>query len=319
VYRPESDFRQHWFDATVRGRSAPCRPGAGPATLAVTQYHVRDGATVGLMSTPWTVAARGSTAFSRAGRIEPDVAALCVSTGTTRVADAVVARHVACVRPQRSGTDPLVTRFTPVATTDPLVSAALTSHPADGTVPTGPVCAAGCLVTPFVPAAQSPQITKDTPIDGPVTTLKPYQSACHTVSVTDAFAGPTDWQVNGFDVWMTVAIDPCESVDVLPSLHAVRYWPDRGVVMPYLDPAVLEKGSQVHEKTGAICLTAGFRQSGERLYGVHDRCWRVVRDQPDRYRLAPIATDDPRVRKPLVSNIPVPHPEYPPGHCASCL
>lgn len=60
-------------------------------------------------------------------------------------------------------------------------------------------------------------------------------------------------------------------------------------------------------------------RAGRRLYGVHDLYWRIQKTHVDVYRLVPISTDDPRVRKPLVSNIPVPDPEQPPGVCASCL
>jgi hypothetical protein len=141
------------------------------------------------------------------------------------------------------------------------------------------------------------------------------------VSITDSFAGPSDDNVNGFDVWMTGEIETCDPEWQAPEIYAIRYWPDRGIVMPSweLSQFPLAKGAQVNENTGALCLASGIRERGGRQYGVHDLCWRIVRDQPDRYRLLPIRTDDPRVRKPLFSNIPVPDPEFPPGACASCL
>jgi hypothetical protein len=321
VYRPDSTFWEPWFDATVRGWSRPCGS-ADATTLAITQYHVRDGATVGLMSTPWQTAPRGTTAFSRFGRIEPDIAALCVSTGLDRRADAVVARNAVCVRPVRTGADHLVTRFAPVPLTDPLVTSELSEYPADGTAPTGPVCSVDCLVSPFITYPSSPHTTRDTPIDGPTEPLSQFEPLCHTVSITDSFAGPSDENVNGFDVWMTGTVDSCDPEGPVPTIHAIRYWPDRGIVMPPWDLGqfpVLAKGAQVNENTGAICLASGMRERGGRMYGVHDLCWRIARDQPDRYRLVPIRTDDPRVRQPLVSNIAVPDPDEPPGVCASCL
>jgi hypothetical protein len=321
VYRPDSTWWEPWFDATVRGRSTPCRrPDAG-ATLAVTQYHVRDGAVIGLMSTPWRAAARGTTPFSRFGRIEPDVAALCVSTGLSTRDGAVVARHAVCVRPLRTGTDHLVTRFAPVPLTDPLVGAALSRYPSVGTAPTGPFCRVDCLVSPYRTVPGPPRTTKDTPIDGPTDPLAPYEPVCHTVSIVDSFAGPSDDNVNGFDVWLAGAVDSCDPGGELPTVHAIRYWPDRGVVMPAWDLGQfpLAKGAQVNENTGALCVATGFRERAGRLYGVHDLCWRIQQSQRDIYRLVPIRTDDPRVRKPLVSNIPIPDPEQPPGVCASCL
>jgi hypothetical protein len=319
VYRPDSDLWEPWFDATVAGRSRAC--GGGAATLAVTQYHVRDGATIGLMSTPWTAAAQGTTAFSRFGRIRPDVAALCVSTGLTSRDGAVVARHAACVRPVRTGTDHLVTRFAPVRLTDPLVNAALSEHPADGVTPTGPLCPVNCLVSPYVHVPGSPWTTRDTPISEPAVPLEPYESECHTIAITDTFAGPSDDPANGYDVWMTGAVDACPGVETLPQVHAIRYWSDRGIVMEWWDHAQwpLAKSATVNENTAAICLATGMRERGGRLYGVHDLCWKIVKDRPDRYLLVPIRTDDPRVRKPLQSNMRVPDPEYPPGVCASCL
>ncbi|GIE95504.1 hypothetical protein [Paractinoplanes rishiriensis] len=319
VYRPDSTRWEPWFDATVRGRSVPCAPGSTTGTLAVTQYHVRDGATVGQMSTPWRTAARGTTTFSRFGRILPDVAALCVSTGLTARDGAVVATHARCVRPQRRGSDHLVTRFVPVPLTDPLVNAPLTEYPAGGTAPTDPICTVDCLVSPYS-ETPSTGVTKDTPIDGPVEPIGPYESVCHTVTITDTFAGPPDDNVNGFDVWMTGAVESCDPPDE-PTIHAVRYWPDRGIVMAswQLAQDPLAKGAAVNENTGAICLASAFRERNGALYGVHDLCWRIVKDQPDRYRLVPIPVDDPRVRKPLQSNIPEPDPELPPGPCASCL
>lgn len=314
VYRPDSVRWQPWFDLTVRGRSTRCG-----ATLAITQYHVRDGATIGLMSTPWRAAA-GS--FSRFGRIEPDVAAICVSTGVEQRDGSPVARNAVCVRPLRIGADHLVTRFAPVPLTDPLVRAALTEYPADGAAPTGPVCTVDCLVSPYVTGPQEPpRLTKDTPTSDPVLPLQPYEPVCHTVSITDSFAGPSDVNVNGYDIWMTAEVGQCDPDGVQPDIHAIRYWPDRGIVMPGWDLGQnpLAKGAQVNENTGALCLASGIRERAGRLYGVHDRCWRIVADQPDRYRLLPIRTDDPRVRKPLVSNIPVPDPEEPGGPCASCL
>ena len=322
VYRPDSTLWEPWFDATLRGRSTPCRHAGGEAALAITQYHLRDGATVGLMSTPWRAAPRGTTPFSRFGRIEPDVAALCVSTGLALRDGSVVARNAVCVRPQRHGTDHLVTRFAPVAPTDPLVSGALSEYP-DGTVtPTGPFCAVDCLVSPYrtVPPGP-PRLTKDTPIDGPTVPLRPSEPTCHTVSIVDTFAGPSDDNVNGYDIWLTGTVDSCDPDGIEPAMHAIRYWPDRGVVMPAWDLAQypLAKGAQVNENTGALCVASGIREHGGRLYGVHDLCWRIQKAQRDVYRLVPIRTDDPRVRKPLISNIPVPDPEYPPGVCASCL
>jgi hypothetical protein len=322
VYRPDSTFWEPWFDATVRGRSRPCRAGGAGGTLAITQYHVRDGATVGLMSTPWQTTAGGTTAFSRFGRIEPDIAALCVSTGLARRDDAVIARNAVCVRPVRSGADHLVTRFAPVPLTDPLVNAELSRYPADGSTPTGPLCSVDCLVSPYITYPPGPpHTTKDTPITGPVVPLTPYVSVCHTVSITDSFAGPSDEHVNGFDIWLTGAVDSCDPDQQQPTIYAIRYWPDRGIVMPSWDLAQfpVAKGSQVNENTGALCVASGIRERGGRLYGVHDLCWRIAKDQPDRYRLVPIRTDDPRVRKPLAGNIPVPDPEQPPGACASCL
>jgi hypothetical protein len=320
VYRPDFEFFEPWFDATIRGRSTSC-DGAG-TTLAITQYHVRDGGTAGLMSTPWQTTALGSTAFSRTGRIAADIAALCVSTGVSPRGTATVADNVACVRPVRSGTDHLVTRYASVPLTDPLVNAELTEYPAEGTVPTGPVCAVDCLASTWTTPAPGPlETTRDTPISGPTVPLVPEEPTCHTTTITDTFAGPSDQNVNGFDIWMTGTVESCEPTGQDPTIYAIRYWPDRGIVMPWWDLAQfpLAKGSAVHENTGALCLASGIRQRAGRMYGVHDRCWRVVRDQPDRYRLVSIRTDDSRVRKPLISNIPVPDPEYPPGVCASCL
>jgi hypothetical protein len=321
VHRPDSEFWQPWFDATVRGRSTPCGDGEAATTLAITQYHVRDGVPTGLMSTPWQTAATGTTVFSRFGRIAPDVAALCVSTGPVARDAAVVAGNVVCVRPVRTGTDPLVTRFAPVPLTDPLVTTELSEYPREGTAPTGPLCAVDCLASDYTTYPGPPRTTKDTPTTGPTESLTPYRSGCHTVSITDSFAGPSDDDVNGFDIWMAGAIDACDPAGEMPTISAIRYWPDRGVVMPAWDLAQypLAKGAQVNENTGALCLASGIRERGGRLYGVHDLCWRIVADQPDRYRLVPIRTDDPRVRKPLLSNIPKPDPEYPPGVCASCL
>ncbi|HET6529014.1 MAG TPA: hypothetical protein VFH03_00150 [Actinoplanes sp.] len=322
VFRPDSVFWEPWFDATVRGWSTPCRGQATEGTLAVTQYHVRDGATVGLMSAPWRTAARGATLFSRFGRIQPDVAALCVSTGSEQRDGAVVARHAACVRPQRTGTDRLVTRFAPVLTTDPLVSAPLTAYPAGDADPTGPFCAVDCLSSPYrTPAPGVPRTTRDTPIDGPAEPIRPYDSACHTVTVTDSFAGPSDENVNGFDVWLTGTVDSCDPYGEQPVLHAIRYWPDRGIVMEAWDLAQepLVKAAQVNENTRALCVASGMREQDGRLYGVHDRCWRIARTHHDIYRLVPIRTDDPRVRRPLVGNVRLPDPDYPPGVCASCL
>jgi hypothetical protein len=319
VYRPDSTTWQPWFDATMRGRSTPCRPGH-EAALAITQYHVRDGATVGLMSTPWLAAARGTTPFSRFGRIEPDVAALCVSTGLDQRDGAVVARHALCVRPDRRGTDHLVTRFPPIPVTDPLVSATLTDYPR-GTVPTGPRCAVDCLSSPYRTVPGPPGVTRDTPIAAPTEPLRPEEPVCHTVSISDSFAGPSDDEVNGFDVWLTGAVDFCDPDGRMPTIHAIRYWSDRGIVMPAWDLAQypLAKGAQVNENTRALCVASGFRERGGRLYGVHDLCWRILQTQPDIYRLVPIDPDDPRVRKPLVSNIRQPDPDEPPGACASCL
>jgi hypothetical protein len=320
VHRPDSEFWEPWFDATVRGRSAPCG-GSGAGTLAITQYHVRDGVTIGLMSTPWRTAATGTTAFSRFGRIAPDVAALCVSTGVVPRDAAVVAANVVCVRPVRTGTDHLVTRFAPVPLTDPLVNAELSAYPPDGSAATGPLCAVDCLVSSYTTRESPPRLTKDTPIAGPTMPLMPYEPTCHRVSITDSFAGPSDDNVNGFDIWMTGTVDSCDPDGQQPEIHAIRYWPDRGIVMPAWDLAQfpLAKGAQVNENTGALCLTSGMRERRGRLYGVHDQCWRIVQDQPDRYRLVTIRTDDPRVRKPLMSNIPQPDPDFPPGVCASCL
>jgi len=321
VHRPDSDLWEPWFDATVRGRSTPCGGSGAVATLAITQYHVSDGATTGLMSAPWQTAAAGTTRFSRFGRIAPDVAALCVSTGTASRGAAVVADNAVCVRPVRAGTDRLVTRFAPVPLTDPLVNAELSEYPPEGTEPTGPLCAVDCLVSRYTTYPGPPSTTRDTPIAGPTVPLTPYEPICHTVSIADSFAGPSDENVNGFDIWMTGTIGFCDPEGQQPSIHAIRYWPDRGIVMPAWDLAQdpLAKGAQVNENTDALCLASGIRQRGGRRYGVHDLCWRIEQDQPDRYRLVPIRTDDPRVRKPLVSNIPIPDPEQPPGVCASCL
>lgn len=322
VYRPDSTTWLPWFDATVRGRATPCRRGAGEATLAVTQYHVRDGATVGLMSTPWRTAARGATPFSRFGRIEPDVAALCISTGLTRRAAAVVARNAVCVRPQRRGNDHLVTRFTPVALTDPLVGAALIEYPTGGAASAGPRCAVDCLASPYRTYRWPRRTTSDTPTARPTVPLQPYEPICHTLSISDAFAGPSDDDVNGFDVWLTGGLELCDRDSQLPSLHAIRYWGDRGVVMPIWDPTQdpLVKGAQVNENTRALCVASGMRQRGGRLYGVHQLCWRIEKVQRDAYRLVPIRTDDPGVRKPLISNIPEPEPSgWPKDPCASCL
>ncbi|GAA3351441.1 hypothetical protein GCM10020358_81120 [Amorphoplanes nipponensis] len=321
VYRPDSQFWEPWFDATVKGRSTPCGSG-GDATLAITQYHVRGGVPTGLMSTPWRAAGPGGTAFSRTGRIAPDVAALCVSTGQAPHGAGRVAVNAACVRPVRSGADHLVTRFAAVPLTDPLVTADLSEYPPEDATPTGPVCAVDCLASTWTTGPPGPPgTTWDTPISGPTIPLLPEEPTCHTVSITDSFAGPSDDNVNGFDIWMAGAVDSCDPNGTEPTIHAVRYWSDRGIVMPAWDLAQvpLAKGAQVNENTGALCLTSGIRQRGGRLYGVHDRCWRIVRDQPDRYRLAPIRTDEARVRKPLVSNVPLPDPDYPPGVCASCL
>jgi hypothetical protein len=321
VYRPDSLRWEPWFDATVRGQSTPCEPGAAAATLAITQYHVSDGVTAGLMSTPWSTEATGTTTFSRFGRIAADVAALCVSTGPVARGAAMVAGNVVCVRPVRTGTDHLVTRFAPVALTDPLVNAELSEYPAEGTAPTGPLCAVDCLVSDYSTYPSPPSTTKDTPIDRPTVPLRPYEPVCRTVSITDTFAGPSDDPVNGFDLWMAGEIDGCDPAGRIPEIYAIRYWPDRGVVMNAWDLGQfpLAKGAQVNENTGAVCLAAGMRERGGRLYGVHDLCWRIARDQPDRYRVVPIRTDDPRVRKPLMGNVPVPDPEYPPGVCATCL
>jgi hypothetical protein len=320
VYRPDSTDWKPWFDATVRGRSKPCQAGSGAAALAITQYHVRDGVTVASMSTPWLAAASGTTSFSRFGRIEPDVAALCVSTGLTEQGTAVRARHAVCVKPQRNGTDHLVTTFAKVALTDALVNAPLSTYPT-GAAATGPTCTVDCLVSPYsTPPAGPRRDTKDTPISGPVMPLYPYEPDCHFVSVTDAFAGPSDDNVNGFDVWMAVDTGSCDEYQQ-PYLRAVRYWSDRGVVMPVWDPNQdpMEKGAQVNENTVALCITSGIREQGGAQYGVHDECWRVTKPQPDRYRLVSISTTDARVTKPLISNIPVPDPDEPPGVCASCL
>ena len=320
VYRPDSTRWEPWFDVTLRGRSKPCAPGGGTATLAVTQYHVRDGVTVASMSTPWRTGASGTTSFSRVGRIEPDIAALCLSTGLTGSGSAVRARNVACVRPQRAGTDHLVTSFPKVALTDPLVTAPLSTYPT-GAPATSPICTANCLVSPFTTYPPGPpSTTKDTPISGPVQPLSPYEQICHFISVGDTFAGPSDDNVNGFDVWMAVDAGSCDENEWL-TLHVVRYWSDRGIVMPPWDMGQdpLEKGAQVNENTVALCITSGMRAQGGNLYGEHDECWRVTKPQPDRYRLVPISTTDPRVTKRLVSNIAVPDPDNPPGVCASCL
>lgn len=319
VYRPDSTDWEPWFDATLRGRSRPCRPGAA-AALAITQYHVRDGVAVASMSTPWLAAAAGTTSFSRFGRIEPDVAALCVSTGLTTRDGAVRARHALCVKPQRDGTDHLVTTFPRVALTDALVNAPLSRYPA-GAAATGPSCTVDCLVSPYrTPPAGPRQTTRDTPISGPVMPLVPYEPECHFVSVADSFAGPSDHNVNGFDVWMAVDAGACDEFQ-LPYLRVVRYWPDRGIVMPAWDPGQdpMVKRAQVNENTVALCITSGIRERGGAPRGVHDECWRVTKPQPDRYRLVPISTTDARVTKPLVSNIAVPDPDNPPGVCASCL
>ncbi|WP_433303990.1 hypothetical protein ACQP2F_13580 [Actinoplanes sp. CA-030573] len=320
VYRPDSVFWQPWFDATLRGRSRPCRAGSGAAALAITQYHVRDGVTVASMSTPWLASSSGTTAFSRFGRIEPDVAALCVSTGLTQQGAEVRARNAVCVRPQRSGDDHLVTSFPSVPLTDALVTAPLSTYPT-GAPATGPTCTSDCLVSPFITRPRGERTnTWDTPISGPTMPLYPYEPDCHFLSVSDTFAGPSDLNVNGFDVWMAVDAGSCDEYSQ-PYLRVVRYWPDRGIVMPVWDMAQnpLEKAAQVNENTVALCVTSGIRERAGALYGVHDECWRVTKPQPDRYRLVPISPTDPRVSKPLVSNIPVPDPDEPPGVCASCL
>jgi hypothetical protein len=322
VYRPDSTWWEPWFDATIRGRSAPCRTGDGPATLAVTQYHVRDGATIGLMSTPWQTAATGATPFSRFGRIQPDVAAFCVSTGLEQRDDTVVAIHAACVRPVRTGTDDLVTAFTAVPVTDPLVGAALSAYPTGEITPTGPLCEVDCLSSPYrTPSPQPPRVTKDTPISGPTVRLRPEEPVCHAISVADSFAGPSDDNVNGFDVWLAPEVLSCDPDGLQPSIHAVRYWPDRGIVMPAWDLSQdpLSKGAQVNENTAALCVASGFRRQAGRLFAVHDLCWRIQQAHRDVYRLVPIPIDHPAVRKPLVSNIAVPDPDQPPGACASCL
>jgi hypothetical protein len=233
----------------------------------------------------------------------------------------VVADNAVCVRPVRAGADHLVTRFAPVPLTDPLVNAELSEYPPEGAAPTGPRCAVDCLASRYTTFPGPPRTTRDTPTAGPTVPLTPYEPVCHTVSITDSFAGPSDENVNGFDIWMTGTIGSCDPEGWQPSIHAIRYWPDRGIVMPAWDLAQdpLAKGAQVNENTGALCLASGISQRGGRRYGVHDLCWRITRDQPDRYRLVPIRTDDPRVRKPLISNIPEPDPEFPPGVCASCL
>jgi hypothetical protein len=292
------------------------------ATVALTQYHRRDGGTVGMMSTPWRTAISGTTSFSRFGRIEPDVAAVCLSTGLDKRADGVFARNVDCVRPVPNGSDHLVTKMVTVPLTDPLVGAPLSRYPADGTAPTAPVCRVDCMVSPYVtgdPGAL--HATKDTPISGPVEPLDPYEPVCHTVNIKDSFAGPSDENVNGFDIWMTGAVDSCDPDGQQPDIRAIRYWSDRGIVMPSWELAQdpLAKGAQVNESTIALCVASGIRKGGDGLYGVHDLCWRIVRDQPDRYLLVPIPTDDPLVTKPLDSNIPEPGPAEPGGPCASCL
>ncbi len=320
VYRPDSTDWAPWFDATLRGRSKPCSTGGGAAALAITQYHVRDGVTVASMSTPWLTSASGPTAFSRFGRIEPDVAALCVSTGLTQQGTVVRARNAVCVEPRRTGTDHLVTTFPRIALTDPLVTAPLSVYPA-GAAATGPICTVDCLVSPYTTWPAGPRHdTKDTPISGPVMPLYPYEPDCHFVSVSDTFAGPSDDNVNGFDVWMAVDAGSCDELHP-PYLRVVRYWADRGIVMPVWDTAQdpLEKGAQVNENTVALCITSGIREQGGALHGVHDECWRVTKPQPARYRLVPIGIADARVTKPLISNIAVPDPEEPPGVCASCL
>lgn len=319
VYRPESWLWEPRLDVTLRGRSKPCGRGVGPSTLAVTQYHVRDGATVAMMSTPWRTAAQGTTSFSRVGRIEPDVAALCLSTGLRRRGAEVVARNAVCVRPVRRGNERLVTRFARVALTDPLVNAALSEYPTTAT-PTGPRCAVDCLASPYrMPQPGPRETTKDTPIAGPTIPLKPYEPDCHTVTITDTFAGPSDQNVNGFDIWLAGAVDEC-GLD-FASIHAIRYWRDRGIVMPSWDlgDEFVSKGAQVNWNTRALCVASGMRERGGRLYGVHDLCWRIDKNEPDVYRMVPIRTDHPMVRKPLVSNIKPSDPEFPPGPCAACL
>jgi hypothetical protein len=141
------------------------------------------------------------------------------------------------------------------------------------------------------------------------------------VTITDSFAGPSDENVNGFDVWLTGSVSFCDPYGELPALHAIRYWPDRGIVMAAWDLAQepLVKAAQVNGNTRALCVSSGMREQGGRLYGVHDLCWRIARTHRDIYRLVPIRTDDPRVRQPLVGNVPLPDPDYPPGVCASCL
>jgi hypothetical protein len=315
VHRPDSQFWDPWFDVTLRGRATSCR-----SPLAITQYHPGRG----LMSAPWRTAEHGTTAFSRSGRIEPDVLAFCVSTGRSTRDGAEFADNAVCVRPVRSGADHLVTRLARVPLTDPVVSTALTAYPAAGTPPADPVCRAECLVSPalVLPGQGGPEeTTQDTPSAGPKVPIHAYTSGCHTVSVTDTFAGPTDWNVNGFDAWLTGDVESCEPDGDMPTIYGVRYWPDRGIVMsPWqYNTTPLAKGSHVNEHTGAVCLASGMRERDGRLYGVHDRCWRIVRDQPDRYLLVAIRTDDPMVRKPLQSNLPLPDPDFPPSWCASCL
>jgi hypothetical protein len=322
VLRPDSEDWAMWFDATLRGRSTPCRRDEGESALAITQYHVRDGVAVGLMSAPWLTAARGGTPFHRTGRIEPDIAAFCISTGLTGRDGGVYAENAQCVRPERSGTDHLITDFAPIAVTDPLVNAALTTYPVDEPA-LDAQCLGQCLVSPFVlewPGEQQ-ETTRDTPREGPVEPLSAFTSECHTTSITDTFAGPSDRNINGYDVWMTGSVEGCDPAGQTASIYGIRYWPDRGIVMEPWDlaPDPLVKHATVNENTGALCLASGFREQGGELYGIHDLCWQVRKTQPDVYKLVPISPTDLRVRKPLQSNIPPRDPENPPGACASCL
>jgi hypothetical protein len=290
----------------LRGTARPC---AGTATttgvrLALTQYQVVDGRTVGWMGSPWQTISTGSLGWSRTGELPGPVGVLCLSTGLERHDGAVYAQHNRCIRP---ATDPDSDDWSggiDVPVDDPSVSVALGRWPAPGD--TAPPGCRNCFVTD--PAAELP------PPDP--TSVGPIAARCARITLDTAT----------LDAKRTIALAgsvrscvPGQTAKLY--LNTVRYaagvgdlgrlW--EGMVEPDAQP--FAKSGSLASGVDAICVINGLEQTDDGLRGHHLLCLGVERDAAGALTLVPIPVTDSRVTLPVdtldngVLN----------GPCMSCL
>jgi hypothetical protein len=292
--------------SALRGSSRPCA-GTTPTRgvrLAITQYQIVAGRTVGWMGSPWQTNSTGSLRWSRTGKLPLRFAVLCLSTGLQRRHGAVYAQHSRCIRPVPDE-DSGWLEGVEVPVDDPRVSVPLGRWPAPGD--NAPPGCANCFVTDPTAALPEPDPTSE----------GPTAARCARLSLDTATLD--QWR----DINLVGTVRSCvpgQTTELY--LNTVRYSADVGDLGRPWWEILEEPNVQPFDKAGAlavdvraICIINGIDQTDDGLRGHHLLCLGVERNAVGVRRLVRIPVTDHRVTRPvdtLDDGAPI-------GPCPSCL